>query len=312
MTDIVSDQFNPDLYEWERFWVTMQPFLLAQGYQLRPRYHPDWTPSWNGGTVFFQRYDYEDSAANRALDATRVRDGKKVILKRVDPSVRSDPRNRTIPLLDIIQAPDTSWSFLVMPYCRRFNYPPFHCRNEFVEAMTQFLEGLQFMHEHNIVHFDIAVQNMVMDESRVVPRGSHFSRPNTHTGLNTRIFFWNDRCTVSPVEYYYIDFGLSMYYPNGKETALNCGTLRTFPTIPELSLTVPYNPFMVDICQLGLTIEKLVNDYPDLEHFRVAANAMTAANPEDRPSPEQALAHLRSIAHAMAPSKLSAQIFVEG
>lgn len=30
----------------ERFWVDMQPFLLAQGYRLRPRYDPQWKPSW--------------------------------------------------------------------------------------------------------------------------------------------------------------------------------------------------------------------------------------------------------------------------
>ncbi|KAF7373512.1 Protein kinase domain-containing protein [Mycena sanguinolenta] len=329
MEDQDSGEFNPVLFIRERFWVSMQPFLFAQGYQLRPRYHADWIPSWTAGTGLglCQRYDREDRAAvffRPALDATRICDGKKVVLKRVDasspeiefmkylnrPAVRKDPRNRTIPLLDIIgPAPNTSWLFLVMPYCREFNYPPFHCRGEFVEAMTQFLEGLQFMHEHNIVHFDIAPQNMVMDESRVIPRGSHFARPDTHKGVYDQLFTWKNRCAVAPVAYYYIDFGLSKYYPDGKNTAKHTGTLRTFPNIPELSLTVPYNPFMVDLCQLGLTIEKLVNAYPDLEDFRPVADAMTAANPMERSSPEEALAHLRRIADAMDPSKLSAQIW---
>ncbi|KAJ7270748.1 hypothetical protein B0H12DRAFT_1216075 [Mycena haematopus] len=126
-------------------------------------------------------------------------------------------------------------------------------------------------------------------------------------GLYTRLFFWNDRCTVSPINYYYIDFGLSLYYPDGQQTALMSGTLRNLPTIPELSETVPYNPFMVDVCQLGLTIEKLVGSYPDLEPFRPVADAMTVTNPKDRSSPEEALSHIRSIADAMTPSKLSAQ-----
>ncbi|KAJ6463415.1 kinase-like domain-containing protein, partial [Mycena sanguinolenta] len=298
------DEFNPTLFKRERFWVSMQPFLLAQGYQLRPRYHPDWIPSCATGTGLFQRFDREDRAAVSVLDAIRICDGKKVVLKRVEPnsqeivfmkylnrpSIREDPRNRTIPLLDILgPAPNTSWSFLVMPYCREFTYPPFHCRGEFVEAMTQFLEGLQFMHEHNIVHFDIAPQNMVMDESRVIPRGSHFALPHTHMGAHDQLFSWKNRCTVGPVAYHYIDFGLSLYYQDGKNTAQWTGTLRTFRNIPELSLTVPYNPFMVDICQLGLTIEKLVNSYPDLEDFRPVADAMTARNPMDRPSSEDAL-----------------------
>ncbi|KAJ7284496.1 hypothetical protein C8J57DRAFT_1216924 [Mycena rebaudengoi] len=59
--------------------------------------------------------------------------------------------------------------------------------------------------------------------------------------------------------YYCIDFGLSLYFHGGKDTALHRATLRTFPTIPELSLTVPYNPFYVDIFQLGLTMHKLID-----------------------------------------------------
>lgn len=30
----------------EQTWVEMQPFLLKRGYRLRPRYDPDWIPSW--------------------------------------------------------------------------------------------------------------------------------------------------------------------------------------------------------------------------------------------------------------------------
>ncbi len=30
----------------EMSWVAIQPFLESQGYRLRPRFHPNWTPSW--------------------------------------------------------------------------------------------------------------------------------------------------------------------------------------------------------------------------------------------------------------------------
>lgn len=30
----------------EKRWVGYQPYLLSKGYQLRPRYRPDWIPSW--------------------------------------------------------------------------------------------------------------------------------------------------------------------------------------------------------------------------------------------------------------------------
>ncbi|KAJ7450250.1 kinase-like domain-containing protein [Mycena galericulata] len=327
-SDLVTGRgkYMKHLYDEERFWVDIQPFLLAKGYQLRPRYHPDWIPSWISKQKGAK--EYEDSLEGEftsVLDATCIHDGKKVILKRVptggeelaiikrlsSPSVCSDHRNRTIPLFDVVVLPNSPWSFLVMPYCRRFNYPPLHCRKEFVEAITQFMEGLQFMHDRNIAHFDIAPQNMMMDESRVVPKGSHFCKPRTHTGFYG-LFSWNDRCSVSPVDYYYIDFGLSLYFPDGKDTALHLGTLRTFPTIPELSLTVPYNPFKVDIYQLGLTIRKLIDAYPDLEDFRSIANDMTATNPNDRPTPADAVSDLRRIATRMTPAKLSEQIWEKG
>ncbi|KAG8727256.1 hypothetical protein FRC11_013603, partial [Ceratobasidium sp. 423] len=32
--------------EAEERWVSFQPYLLSKGYQLRPRYQPDWVPSW--------------------------------------------------------------------------------------------------------------------------------------------------------------------------------------------------------------------------------------------------------------------------
>ncbi|KAJ7078440.1 kinase-like domain-containing protein [Mycena belliarum] len=312
------------LEQGERFWIDAQPLILARGYQLRPRYRPDWIPSWTLNTNFHQQY--EDGLTfdlnYLVLDAKRISDGEKVVLKRVStrgkelailkylnrPSVRADPRNRTIPLLDVIHLPHTPWSLIIMPYCREFNYPPFHCGNEFLESMSQFLEGLQFMHEHNIAHFDIAPQNMVMEESRVIPDGSHFFNPRTHTGFYG-LFSWKDRCSVGPVGYYYIDFGLSLYFPNGKDTALHFGTLRTFPAIPELSQTVGYNPFKVDVFQLGLTMQKLIDTYPDLEDFRPVCQSMTAPDPGDRPTPAGALQHLRSIAAGVAPATLSAQIW---
>ncbi|KAJ6621023.1 kinase-like domain-containing protein [Mycena sp. CBHHK59/15] len=308
----------------EQFWVDNQPFILSRGYRLRPRYDPDWVPSWS--TRVDPKGEYEDDLhpfmSCPVLDAIRIGDGKKVVFKRVptdgpelniamylsSPEMRSDSRNHTVPI-EVISLPhDSSWTFLVMPYCRSFDYPPFHCRAEFLEAMRQYLEGLQFMHDHKVSHFDIAPQNLMMDESRVVPRGSHFCRPRTHNGFYN-LFSWKNRCSVGPVEYYYIDFGLSMYFPDGKDTALTLGTLRTFKTIPELSLDVPYNPFKVDVFQLGLTMHKIIKTYPALSAFRPVADNMMKPNPQDRPEPSDSLAHLNSIAARMSSRKLRASIW---
>lgn len=54
--------------------------------------------------------------------------------------MRSNSRNRTVPILDIIALPDDKYVLLVMPFLRVFNTPPFHCRWEVVEALRQFLQ----------------------------------------------------------------------------------------------------------------------------------------------------------------------------
>ncbi|KAJ7088441.1 kinase-like domain-containing protein [Mycena belliarum] len=300
----------------EKWWVENYDFILLSGYQLRPRYNSKWVPSWT-----IQRNDkqeYEDGIASYistpALDAIRLNDGAKVVLKRMptegqelkialllsSPGLRSDPRNRTIPITEVIPVVGSSWTLLVMPYCRRFDDPPFHCRAEFIEAMQQYLEGLQFMHDHNISHFDIACQNLMMDETRVVPAGSHFVRPRTHSGF-LRFFRWKNRCAVGPIDHYYIDFGLSMHFPGGQDTASTVGTLRTFPTIPELSQTTPYNPFKVDIYQLGLVMQRIIESYPALQDFRQVAATMMHQDPCNRPVPAASLAQLNNIAAQMSP-----------
>jgi hypothetical protein len=48
MATVQSDRhsYDSDITRQERFWVDQQPFLLARGYRLRPRYDPTWVPSW--------------------------------------------------------------------------------------------------------------------------------------------------------------------------------------------------------------------------------------------------------------------------
>ena len=37
-----------ELGDMEKWWVERQKALELAGYMLRPRYHPDWKPSWTG------------------------------------------------------------------------------------------------------------------------------------------------------------------------------------------------------------------------------------------------------------------------
>lgn len=119
------------------------------------------------------------------MDATRRRDGKHVMLKKIYPDEGAhelvitqlfssrelvrDPRNHCVPLLDIIEIPQNGQKLMVMPLLRPFNDPHFQTFGEFVAFFTQICEvrslhthrhesiltldqGLQFMHEQNIAH----------------------------------------------------------------------------------------------------------------------------------------------------------------
>ena len=60
--------------------------------------------------------------------------------------------------------------------------------------------------------------------------------------------------TGRKVKYYFIDFDLSKHFKDD-ESPLALGTFGRFKA-PELSETVPYNAFMVDVWILGRTYER--------------------------------------------------------
>ena len=89
------------------------------------------------------------------LDATRLRDGKQVMLKKVYPEegpheltisqlfssreFSQDPRNHCVPLLDILEARNDQ-KLMVFPFLRPFNNPRFQTFGEFVAFFAQICE----------------------------------------------------------------------------------------------------------------------------------------------------------------------------
>lgn len=105
---------------------------------------------------------------------------------------------------------------------------------------------------------DIGLLNLMMDESAVIPGGTHFCRPWTHDGQQ-HIHTWCKRCIVASVNYYYIDFGLSSCHPGESlHNAVALGSLGQVKTVPELSDTVAYNPYKADVYQLGYTFLEVI------------------------------------------------------
>jgi len=91
-----------------------------------------------------------------AMDAAHV-DGRQVMLKSVpvrrgqqeleiartvsSPELRRHPRNHCVPLLDVLELPNTlDRKLMVTPFLRPFNEPRFRTYGEFVDFFTQICE----------------------------------------------------------------------------------------------------------------------------------------------------------------------------
>ena len=63
-------------------------------------------------------------------------------------------------------------------------------------------------------------------------------------------FKWKTRWSVRPNRYYVIDFGMSKKFDQ-REGVQVLGVLGQDRSVPEMSNTVPYDPFPMDVYQLG-------------------------------------------------------------
>ncbi|KAG5644866.1 hypothetical protein DXG03_007507 [Asterophora parasitica] len=245
-----------------------------RGYTLRARYQPNWTPSWLKSkkkvTDDIFNPSYEDALrlprAYVMIDATRQRDGKKVVIKCVptateelpiiqylaSPELMADPTNQTVPLLDMMLLPhDDTEVLIVMPQLLNFDALPFRRVGEIYEAIQQYLQKIK----------------------------------------------WRERWTVRPVPYQFVDFGISRRYPRGQLDVKDDTRFGQDKTVPEYRLPGPYNPFKADIYQLGNAFKKAIEKYdPDgLEELLALCKEMTSPNADDRPSAKAALQILEAM-----------------
>ncbi|KAJ6473795.1 hypothetical protein C8R45DRAFT_779423, partial [Mycena sanguinolenta] len=68
----------------EQFWVSSYEFLLSCGYQLRPRYHPHWVPSWGKRhPIVHECDDWLVNYKTNAVDALSINDDfSKIVIRR--------------------------------------------------------------------------------------------------------------------------------------------------------------------------------------------------------------------------------------
>jgi len=184
---------NNTLREHEIFWRDIQPWLEDRGYQLRPRYKPEWFPSWKNAKPGHSFRDYEDELSSmypQLLDATRISAGEMVILKRVHRNLhpheveitklfsseplKSHPRNHCVPSFEVLDiTSDDNIVIVVLPLLRGFYDPRFQTIGEGVEFIRQIFEGLQFMHQSHVAHRYCMWLNIMMDPRPMYPKMYH-------------------------------------------------------------------------------------------------------------------------------------------
>ena len=62
--------------------------------------------------------------------------------------------------------------------------------------------------------------------------------------------------TVAGAKYYFVDFGLSCYFPDANSPRLVTGSDGRDQDPPELSDTVPYDPFKLDVFIIGNMLQQ--------------------------------------------------------
>ncbi|KZS89825.1 hypothetical protein SISNIDRAFT_431678 [Sistotremastrum niveocremeum HHB9708] len=315
----------------EKRWASYQPWLQSLGYDLRRRYQPGWKPSWH--KTGLDPYDSEDSILphirGSILDATRRKDKRIVVMKLVPtnkqelaiwrclsaPALLSDPRNSCVPLLDVLVLPDTDEELLaVMPLLLPFNRVRFETPGEIMQCLYKLSEGLVFLHEQNVAHLDICVQNTMMDPGdKLYPKGFHPAHPSGYTpsSKSPRIKSPPPRTcrTLAPVEYHYIDFGESVRFNSFEERELITGSVGHYLDIPDFADGKPYDPFRVDIHAFGDMIKETILDaYSGLTSLEPLVNALRESDPEKRPTAAEALQTLKSIIASQSAEFLTSHV----
>ncbi|KAG6809343.1 hypothetical protein H0H92_000634 [Tricholoma furcatifolium] len=328
---------NGELTETEVFWRKYSQKFQDHGYTVRPRYRPDWIPSWWNTSK--HPSDCEDSVPlfvrpiffcfkAKHVDAVGP-DGSIVMIKWVEArefpaeipvgkllcSKRlASPRNHCMPYLAVIEPPESpDVAFIVMPYLIRTEYVRFETIGEAVEFFRQIFEGLEFMHENNIRHGDCKYDNIMADSVHLFKAPPHpfdIGQTLNFSGRPVPIF----SRTQKPVKYYLIDFDLAKEYPPGTPR------LERVPwggdrSVPEHKLGVPCDPFPVDVYCLGNCIRKHFLDgathltpNQGFEFMRELAEDMTNADPSKRPTMKEAASRLNAIIEGLSDHKLRSPV----
>ncbi|KAH7889023.1 hypothetical protein F5I97DRAFT_1935400 [Phlebopus sp. FC_14] len=302
-------------------------WLRDRGYLLRPRYAPDWVPSWRGTKK--NRFLCEDGKVanypSRVLDGTRVVDGTYVTFKLVKQSVHPheveigqlfcseplihDPKNHCVPILDVLQLPGNEDTvILVMSLLRDYNEPPFDTIGEAVECFRQLFEGLQFMHKNRVAHRDCMSLNTMMDATRLYIDDFHPVHPIMKRDFSG--FARYKTRTQRPPKYFFIDFGLSRRYDPSVTHPLEVPIWGGDKEVPEFqNSNEPCDPFPTDVFYIGNAIRKdFVESKLGFEFMKPLISDMVQNDPSKRPTMDEVVQRFESIRAGLSRWKLRSRV----
>lgn len=295
--------------EAEMRWVSFQPYLLSKGYRLRPRYQPDWIPSWKGTQLNPDGCeDSFDCMPIHVLDATRIKNNQQVMIKMVvpwesgregreelalvryfsEPPVRDEDDNHVVPCLDVFRIPGVpTGHFIVMPLLGRYKDVPFYNLAEVHDMFIQLFDGLLHMHKNGVAHCDIDAQNIMMDLRPLYDEPFHPFHRAYSVDAKRRLFACATR-TQKGTKYYYIDLGFATKLKENNSSRTISGVHARVPA-PEQMSGRPFDPFSADIYQLGqVLMREFIPQFKELGFLVPLTIEMTKTEPNSRPTLEQA------------------------
>ncbi|KAG6900303.1 hypothetical protein C0993_012735 [Termitomyces sp. T159_Od127] len=325
-TGKIRDGLNPVEYLWRDHYY----FLKEHGYTLRPRYHPEWIPSWLGTDKCFTECEdgHMISSSGQVLDASRA-DGTVVALKRIDISLgndeitigkyfssgplASDPRNHCVPILDIIEPKEGSnIAFIAMPLLiNTRSYVPFTTIGEVVEFFRQIIEA-----SHSFIPIvelilisDSKCDNIMGDGLILFDSPPHPSQRIMKRDFSGRAPKPTTR-TLRPIKYYFIDFDLSHKYREEDAPYLKDAPWGGDWTVPEHQGPnfTPCEPFAVDVYCLGNGFKNIIVPHRGFEFMRELVMDMMNADPKKRPTMSEVVSRFGIIMKNLSWLKLRSPV----
>ncbi|KIJ60042.1 hypothetical protein HYDPIDRAFT_139776 [Hydnomerulius pinastri MD-312] len=311
----------------EVWWRDHYNWLKSRGYLLRPRYSPNWVPSWitsKKGWVECEDGKRLEFAQN--IDATRTSDGTVVSLKRfkrkhhpheVDialyfssETLASQAANHCVPIWEVLAVEDVDDTvIIVMPLLRAYSDPHFDTFGEAVECFRQLFEGLHFMHKHRVAHRDCMSGNIMLDPSKLYPDSFHPMETSLKRDYSG--FAKHFTRTQRPPKYYFIDFGLSRRYGPSETNPLEEPIWGGDKEVPEFqnNSKTPCNPFPTDVFYIGNAIKKdFVQAKRGFEFMQPLVADMTQTDPSKRPNMDEVISRFDQIRRGLSGWKLRARV----